>query len=90
MTPEDVVAEYLKWHSIKETARRMNINYSVVRKCLVTHTYFSDNPSGCRIRSVRAVGAAELSDCCSRRTRTYRSNTDRDKAPKQRKRPVCR
>lgn len=37
MTPEDVVAEYQKWKSIKETARRMNINYSVVRKCLVTH-----------------------------------------------------
>lgn len=37
MTPEDVVAEYQKWHNITETARRMNINYSVVRKCLVTH-----------------------------------------------------
>lgn len=37
MTTEDVVAEYRKWESIKETARRLDVNHGVVRKCLITH-----------------------------------------------------
>lgn len=37
MTTEDVVAEYQKWNSIKETARRLDVDHGVVRKCLITH-----------------------------------------------------
>lgn len=37
MTTKDVVAEYQKWHSIKETARRLDVSHGVVRKCLITH-----------------------------------------------------
>lgn len=37
MTTEDVVAEYQKWNSIKETARRLDVSHCVVRKCLITH-----------------------------------------------------
>lgn len=37
MTTEEVVAEYRKWESIKETARRLDVNHGVVRKCLITH-----------------------------------------------------
>lgn len=40
MTTEDVVAEYRKWESIKETARRLDVNHGVVRKCLITHGLF--------------------------------------------------
>lgn len=37
MTTEDVVAEYQKRNSIKETARRLDVSHGVVRKCLITH-----------------------------------------------------
>lgn len=37
MTTEDVVAEYQKWNSIKEMARRLDVDHGVVRKCLITH-----------------------------------------------------
>lgn len=37
MTTEDVVAEYQKWNSIKETARRLDVDHGAVRKCLITH-----------------------------------------------------
>lgn len=37
MTTEDVVAEYQKWNSIKETARRLDVSHGVVRKCLISH-----------------------------------------------------
>lgn len=37
MTTEDVVAEYQKWGSIKETARKLDVSHGVVRKCLVAH-----------------------------------------------------
>lgn len=37
MTTEDVIAEYQKWNSIKETARRLDVSHGVVRKCLITH-----------------------------------------------------
>lgn len=37
MTTKDVVAEYQKWGSIRETARRLGVSHGVVRKCLVTH-----------------------------------------------------
>lgn len=40
MTTEDVVAEYKKWRSIKETARRLDVSHGVVRKCLITHGMF--------------------------------------------------
>lgn len=40
MTTEDVVAEYQKWNSIKETARRLDVSHGVVRKCLITHGLF--------------------------------------------------
>lgn len=40
MTTEDVVAEYRKWESIKETARRLDVSHGVVRKCLITHGLF--------------------------------------------------
>lgn len=37
MTTEDVVREYSKRQSIRETARELEISQSVVRKCLITH-----------------------------------------------------
>lgn len=37
MTTEDVIAAYEKYESIKETARRLMVSESVVRKCLVSH-----------------------------------------------------
>ena len=37
MTTEDVVAEYRKRGSIKETALRLDVSHGVVRKCLITH-----------------------------------------------------
>ena len=40
MTTEDVVEEYQKWNSIKETARRLDVSRGVVRKCLITHGLF--------------------------------------------------
>lgn len=37
MTTEDVISEYRKWNSIKETARRLDVSHGVVRKCLISH-----------------------------------------------------
>lgn len=37
MKTEDVIAAYEKYESIKETARRLMVSESVVRKCLVSH-----------------------------------------------------
>lgn len=37
MTAEDVVAEFQKWNSIKEAARRLDVSSGVVRKCLISH-----------------------------------------------------
>lgn len=35
MTQEDVIREYKKYESIRETARRLEISECVVRKCLI-------------------------------------------------------
>lgn len=40
MTTEDVVEEYQKRNSIKETARRLDVSHGVVRKCLISHGLF--------------------------------------------------
>lgn len=37
MTTEDVVREYSKRQSMRETARVLEISQSAVRKCLITH-----------------------------------------------------
>ena len=37
MTTEDVVMEYRKRLSIRETARVLDVSGGVVRKCLITH-----------------------------------------------------
>ena len=37
MTTEDVLKEYRKRLSIRETARELDISEGVVRKCLITH-----------------------------------------------------
>nr|DAG21392.1 MAG TPA: Toxin co-regulated pilus virulence regulatory, XylS, virulence regulation, cholerae [Bacteriophage sp.] len=37
MTTEDVVMEYRKRLSIRETARELDISEGTVRKCLITH-----------------------------------------------------
>ena len=37
MTTEDVLKEYRKRLSIRETARELDISEEVVRKCLITH-----------------------------------------------------
>lgn len=37
MTTEDVVMEYKKRLSIRETARELDISEGTVRKCLITH-----------------------------------------------------
>ena len=37
MTPEDVLMEYRKCLSIRETARALDVSGGVVRKCLITH-----------------------------------------------------
>ena len=37
MTTEDVLMEYRKRLSIRETARELDISEGVVRKCLITH-----------------------------------------------------
>lgn len=37
MTTEDVVMEYKKRLSIRETAQELDISEGVVRKCLITH-----------------------------------------------------
>lgn len=40
MTTEDVVEEYQKRNSIKDTARRLDVSHGVVRKCLISHGMF--------------------------------------------------
>lgn len=37
MTTEDVLKEYRKRLSIRETARELDISEGTVRKCLITH-----------------------------------------------------
>lgn len=37
MTTEDVLMEYRKRLSIRETARALDVSEGVVRKCLITH-----------------------------------------------------
>lgn len=37
MTTEDVLMEYRKRLSIRETARELDISEGAVRKCLITH-----------------------------------------------------
>lgn len=55
MTTEDVLAEYKKYESIKETARRLEISEGVVRKCLVGYGII-DTPLTRRIAELREDG----------------------------------
>lgn len=55
MTTEDVVAEYQKWNSIKETARRLDVSHGVVRKCLITHGLF-ETPLTQKVAELIAAG----------------------------------
>lgn len=55
MTTEDVLAEYKKYESIKETARRLEISEGVVRKCLVEYGII-DTPLTRRIAELQKEG----------------------------------
>lgn len=58
MTTEDVIAAYGKYESIKETARRLEVSESVVRKCLVGHGIIN-TPLTRKIAELQSQGLAQ-------------------------------
>jgi len=59
MKTEDVIAAYEKYESIKETARRIRVSESVVRKCLVSHGIIN-TPLTCKIAELQSQGLAQI------------------------------
>lgn len=53
MTTEDVLMEYRKRLSIRETAQELDISEGTVRKCLITHGEI-ETANAQRIRACRA------------------------------------
>lgn len=58
MKTEDVIAAYKKYESIKETARRIRVSESVVRKCLVSHGIIN-TPLTRKIAELQSQGLAQ-------------------------------
>ena len=58
MKTEDVIAAYEKYESIKETARRIRVSESVVRKCLVSHGIIN-TPLTRKIAELQSQGLAQ-------------------------------
>lgn len=58
MKTEDVIAAYKKYESIKETARRIRVSESVVRKCLVSHGIIN-TPLTRKISELQSQGLAQ-------------------------------